>query len=222
LSHGHIILIGILHQVFAMRIYELPSYISEYEADHDSAVRELHRGDLGPLVVESHLANLPSRSVPDFAISDSMNIPAQAPCPQLSLIAFHSREGLSGQGHLVHFPADSSSMISEPTAKLVHRPEIVLPENFRLPPATSVEIVKLGTEGYRAVWLEHNWETQEFRLMKLSAAVDKGKPSIGVILPPDPGLPFSPRECQSLAFDEVTGRLCLGLYNGDLYVLDFV
>jgi len=72
------------------------------------------------------------------------------------------------------------------------------------------------------VWLEHDWELQRFRLMKLSAPVGHGKPTVGVLLPPDPELPFSPRECQSLAFDEVTGRVCLGLYTGDLYILDFV
>ena len=102
------------------------------------------------------------------------------------------------------------------------RPRTTEPRKFTVPGSTSIEVAKIGTRGHRAVWLEHNWETQQFRLMKLSVPVGHGKPSVGVLLPPDPELPFSPRECQSLAFDEVTGRVCLGLYTGNLYILDFV
>ena len=238
LSHGYIILIGVLHHTFAMRIHELPSSIFAREPNCHSTLKDISHDDidgLGRLAAEYHVANVPCDSTPDFVISDSINIPERLLCPELSLMVFHVHDVVSGQGHLARFSVynPSEEFMTEPQL------EIILPQTFLVPPATSMEIVKLGTKGYRAVFLEHNWEKQQFRLMKLSAAVGMDvKPNVGVILPPDPELPFSPRECQSLAFDEVslpkftptkpnrcpkvTGRLCLGLYTGDLYILDFV
>lgn len=34
-------------------------------------------------------------------------------------------------------------------------------------------------------------------------------------------VPFDLSMCQSVAFDETVGRVCLGLYSGDVYVVDF-
>jgi hypothetical protein len=138
------------------------------------------------------------------------------------MVAFDVRGSRAGGGHLVHFCTEDTGDDGQPPSQ----PRMIEPRRFTVPGSTSIEVVKIGTRGHRAVWLEHNWELQQFRLMKLSAPVGHGKPSVGVLLPPDPELPFSPRECQSLAFDEVTGRVCLGLYTGiyifwTLYNLDF-
>jgi hypothetical protein len=94
---------------------------------------------------------------------------------------------------------------------------------------TSQESAALGRLGHRAVWLERNWEDEHVRLMKMSATSqgnNKEQPKvmgikIGVLVPPVPNLPFRPAECRSLAFDEAKGRVVLGLYSGDLCVLDF-
>ncbi|EIN04839.1 hypothetical protein PUNSTDRAFT_128091 [Punctularia strigosozonata HHB-11173 SS5] len=98
---------------------------------------------------------------------------------------------------------------------------------------TSQDSTALGPWGHRAVWLERNWEDEHVRLMKMSASppdhhgrrgtetTDMGI-KLGVLVPPVPNLPFRPAECRSLAFDEAKGRVVLGLYSGDLCVLDFV
>ena len=70
--------------------------------------------------------------------------------------------------------------------------------------------------------VEHNWETQLNRVMKLAYDPATGEAKVGMLLPPDPELPFTPNMCHSLALDEVSGRLCLGMYDGDVYLLDFV
>ena len=197
-----------------MRIYGLPDLIIPGE----SSCPESQDKGLGPIVFSYNVTPIPSLSSPDFAISDSINIPPVGRCSRLSTVAFDARGSGVGGGHLVHFCTEDVNEDGRPPTQ----PETVEPRKFSIPGSTSIEVVKIGTRGHRAVWLEHNWELQQFRLMKLSAPVGHGKPSVGVLLPPDPELPFSPRECQSLAFDEVTGRVCLGLYTGVLYILDFV
>jgi len=213
LAHGHIILVGILNRSFAMRIYGLPDSIlhggSPCPEPQDEGL------GLGPIAFSYNVTPFPSLSSPDFIISDSTNIPPVGRCPRLSMVAFDARGSGVGGGHLVHFCTEDTDNDS--------KPRTIDPRRFTVPGSTSIEISKVGTRGHRAVWLEHNWESQQFRLMKLSAPVGHSMPpSVGVLLPPDPELPFSPRECQSLAFDEVTGRVCLGLYTGTLYILDFV
>lgn len=87
-----------------------------------------------------------------------------------------------------------------------------------MPAQVSAQLAQVGPTG-RAVWLEHNWDTQQRRIMRYQP---RSGATLGMLLPPDPALPFTPNTCHSLVFDEITGRLCLGLFNGDVYVLDFV
>lgn len=197
-----------------MRIYALPDSIYTGK----SPCPEPQDEGLGPIAFSFNVTPISSLSFPDFAISDSINIPPVGQCSRLSMVAFDERGSRSGGGHLVHFYTEGMEGHGEPPSES----RIIEPRRFTVPGSTSVEIVKIGTRGHRAVWLEHNWELQQFRLMKLSGPIGGRKPSVGVLLPPDPELPFSPRQCQSLAFDEVTGRVCLGLYTGNLYILDFV
>ncbi|KAI0749768.1 hypothetical protein C8Q80DRAFT_645405 [Daedaleopsis nitida] len=95
-------------------------------------------------------------------------------------------------------------------------------KDFPIGNESSAQLAQVGAMGIRAVWLEHDWETQLNRVMKLAydPATDVAK--VGMLLPPDPELPFTPNMCHSLAFDEITGRLCLGMYDGNVYMLDFV
>lgn len=50
---------------------------------------------------------------------------------------------------------------------------------------------------------------------------EEGASSVGVLLPPNPSLPFVPEGITCMAFDEATGRLCVGLITGDLWMLDY-
>ena len=196
-----------------MRIYGLPDSIFPGNPPRPESEDQ----GLGPITFSFNVTPTPSLSLPDFAISDSINIPRFGRCSRLSMVAFDSRGSHDGGGHLVHFCTEGVSGGPPPI-----QPRTIGSRKFKVPGSASIEFVKIGTRGHRAVWLEHDWDKQQYRLMKLSGPVGHGKPSVGVLLPSDPELPFSPRECQSLAFDEVTGRVCLGLYTGDLYILDFV
>lgn len=197
-----------------MRIFGLPHSIFP----GNSPPPESQDEGLGPIVFSFDVTPTPRLSLPDFAISDSINIPRVGRCSRLSMVSFDLRGSHIGGGHLVHFCTENKDDNSQQS----NQPRTIEPRRFAVPGSTSIELVKIGTRGHRAVWLEHDWELQRFQLMKLSAPVGHGKPSVGVLLHSDPELPFTPRECQSLAFDEVTGRVCLGLYKGDLYILDFV
>ncbi|KAL1668155.1 hypothetical protein GGF50DRAFT_97077 [Schizophyllum commune] len=50
---------------------------------------------------------------------------------------------------------------------------------------------------------------------------EKRQPVIAPLLPPHLALPFEAHACQSLAFDEAKGRVCLAMHTGDVYVVDF-
>ena len=200
-----------------MRIYALPDSIHTGRYPGEFPCSGPQDEGLGPIAFSFNVTPIPNL-FPDFAISDSINIPPVGRCSRLSMVAFDVRGSCAGDGHLVHFCTQDMNGDGQPPDE----PRMIEPRRFTVPESTSIEVVKVGTRGHRAVWLEHNWELQKFRLVKLSVPVGHGKPSLGVLLPPDPELPFTPRECQSIAFDEVTGRVCLGLYTGDLYILDFV
>ncbi|KAA1467485.1 hypothetical protein DENSPDRAFT_832549 [Dentipellis sp. KUC8613] len=94
---------------------------------------------------------------------------------------------------------------------------------FTVPTTNHASIIRVGPTGRRAVWIERNWDTDQTRLMKsYLPSEDTSSFNAGILLPPNPGLPFTPQLCHSIAFDEVVGRMCLGLITGDLWVLDFV
>jgi len=83
-------------------------------------------------------------------------------------------------------------------------------------------LVRIGTTGRRMVWLEHDLETGRNKMMKLLCRGCSQDTLYGVLIPSQPNLPFSLNTCSILAFDEASGRLCLGFYDGSIHVLDFV
>ncbi|KAL0580947.1 hypothetical protein V5O48_001039 [Marasmius crinis-equi] len=82
----------------------------------------------------------------------------------------------------------------------------------------TIDIICMGHTGRRAVWLERRWDTDAFVLMK--GSFDRA-PLVAPLVPPHMALPFEFHACQSLAFDEATGRVCVALHTGDIYLLDF-
>lgn len=94
---------------------------------------------------------------------------------------------------------------------------------FPIANTASQDYARLGAQGARGVWLERDYESEQIRLVKLGASTFHGATDVstGLLIPPYPNLPFRPQECRSLAFDEARGRLCVGLYSGDVCVLDF-
>ena len=82
--------------------------------------------------------------------------------------------------------------------------------------------------GGKQGWMEHELETGRNRVLKFQMGGEdwerpheKMRVVHGLLLPPEPNLPFALNMCNSLAFDEVSGRLCLAFYDGGLHVLDF-
>lgn len=90
-------------------------------------------------------------------------------------------------------------------------------------PHSLPEEMCIGTSGYRVVWVERSWETDEFKFMKLTLPCSpEERPVVGPLFPPHTALPFRVQSCQSLAFDDAAGRLCVGLHSGEIYLFDFV
>ncbi|KAJ3714243.1 hypothetical protein C8R42DRAFT_683471 [Lentinula raphanica] len=103
-------------------------------------------------------------------------------------------------------------------------------QTFTFPRARDVEVypesTALGLRGRRAVWLERkrdeDSDRMNFNLMKGSFPSNQsGALDVGPLLSEHKALPFGLDTCLSVAFDEAKGRVFLGLYTGDIYVLDF-
>lgn len=82
------------------------------------------------------------------------------------------------------------------------------------------ECASLGTIGRRAVWLEQSLKSDYTRVVRMNCG-GNDSPSLSVLIPPEPQLPFKPSSCRALAFDEASGRVCLGSYKGELFILDY-
>lgn len=154
----------------------------------------------------------------EICISDSINYGTHRPPSSLSFLAFPSLSGTGrGQGKAAHVHL---SIDTQSTDTTMHNVDISTP--FSVPTESYPELVQLGTTGRRAVWLEQSLGSDNVQLMRLDySPTEMGVPRVNVLLPPDPGLPFKPSYCRALAFDEATGRLCLGLFSGELYILDY-
>lgn len=92
-------------------------------------------------------------------------------------------------------------------------------QNFAVGAKTSVDKVCVGKTGRRAVWLQRHWDTDEFDVMRSTFSASS---KVGALFPKHLAFPFGPlHTCQSLAFDEATGRVAMSLLTGQLYILDY-
>ncbi|KAF9237675.1 hypothetical protein BU15DRAFT_75873 [Melanogaster broomeanus] len=89
----------------------------------------------------------------------------------------------------------------------------------------SVGEVRASPSGRRAVWLNPDPDTRECTLMKFASGRTSGNtevgPCISVLMPSFSGLPFSPRDFYSFAFDEISCKLAVSLSSGELYMLHY-
>ncbi|KAI0955830.1 hypothetical protein AcV7_006393 [Taiwanofungus camphoratus] len=209
LRDGHLLLLGTIRSSLVLRIYRLPPSVRAGAARIYDAQDELEDCELVELgmVVAEYEDPIEQDSV---ELHDIARV-SPASMSFLTVLIFYSfTDALSGVAQLTRFPLSLSPRTATKAGATRY---------FFMPPDASAQLAQVGATG-RAVWLEHNWETQLKRIMRYQPR-GVGK-EIGVLLPPDPELPFTPNTCHSLAFDEITGRLCLGMYDGELYVLDFV
>ena len=161
-------------------------------------------------------APLPPRC--DIHVSDTINIGPYKAIPTLNVLAISPwlRKGSLIRFQYVLSP-DSGGVV-----RVVRKADAFMLPSIGSERLSYTELVRLGTSGRRAVWAEYKWDSDDVQINRMDCGSSGRSHSFhSVLLPPDPGLPFKPRECRSIAFDEATGRLCLGLYNGNIYVLDY-
>ncbi|KZT18986.1 hypothetical protein NEOLEDRAFT_1173294 [Neolentinus lepideus HHB14362 ss-1] len=89
-----------------------------------------------------------------------------------------------------------------------------------------VDLPRLGPAGRRALWLQRNVETEEVRVVRAAFpcagdAFSGGDATVATLLGAYPNLPFRPNAVRALAFDEARGRVGVGLFNGEVYVLEY-
>lgn len=193
---------GYSRQEFVLRIHDLPSWQTGHGLGLESEdvtwgkLLKQYSFPLGSNLMDT--VHIPSISV-DF----------------LTIMVFNEADSTQPNVHIVRFPLDGTRSHSEPKVTSARVP---------LPLDTSIRSVSIGTTGRRAVWMEHDLDTTRTRLMKLElGGIHDGAPELfhGILLPADPPLPFSTDACHSLAFDEATCRLCLGLWDSSLQVVDY-
>lgn len=192
-----------------VRVHDLPRAILDPSEDTSESVSEVAALDLGPPVVEHEtleIANV-DFTLPSASISYNPSI--------LPVIASSSSQPFANLrtngAYVFYFPLEEGGEI------LMHQ--------FHVADEASADFICLGQTGRRAVWLEHRWrygwEAEEFFLMKGGFSPDPDKePIVAPLLPSHLALPFELHTCQSLAFDEASGLVCLGLHTGELYILE--
>ncbi|KAI0635949.1 hypothetical protein C8Q77DRAFT_1155689 [Trametes polyzona] len=216
----YLFLVGEVNEDFAVRVYRIPNPFSTPPGGSprasppaaanpaDDVDDDYAYTDLGPMVAQ--FTGPTPMAVPGHHIAQ---VSPATSSPSLAAVMFyHSVHPHSAQ--LLRFSFDV-----EPDAVSLTG---MSSKEFPIGDESSAQLAQVGALGVRGVWLEHNWETQQNRVMKLAYDPHTRKAEVGMLLPPLPELPFTPNMCHSLAFDEVSGRLCLGMYDGNVYVLDFV
>ncbi|KIP08201.1 hypothetical protein PHLGIDRAFT_386921 [Phlebiopsis gigantea 11061_1 CR5-6] len=207
LTHHRMVVFGYLRQDFVVRIYGLPPWLAHagYRLSQEESLDDI---SWGPLITH-HSYPLGN------SMMDTVHIPPVS-VDFLTIMVFNEADLSQPLARVVRFPL----MVGQGPFKLQ-----VVCTRVPLPLDTSIRSVSIGTTGRRAVWMEHNLETTRSRLMKLELGGTQDSTlelSHGILLPSDPPLPFSTDFCHSLAFDEATCRLCLGLFDGRLHVVDFL
>ena len=216
LINHRMVVFGYVRQDFVVRIYDLPPWLTRQTGvsapNRLSALSQ--KGSEGEQVAWGSLVVQHSYPLGNNMM-DTVHIPPVS-VDFLTIMVFNEADPSQPSARVVRFPLTADTKSSPPSVTSTRVP---------LPLDTSIVTVSIGTTGRRAVWLEHNLDTTRSRLMKLElSGAHKTAAELfhGVLLPPDPPLPFSTDACHSLAFDEATCRLCLGLFDGRLHVVDFL
>ncbi|KAK2463399.1 hypothetical protein APHAL10511_004485 [Amanita phalloides] len=200
------ILTGVRNDALVVRIHELPPDLYVKDAFMDVTILSAEQCRLLAEYVLSPVSRLC-----EFYISTE---PVYEHPSHFSLIVFHSfGEHTKGVADVYQVPINTTeSGIQCHSYTRTHR--------FKTAIGTRPEIVCMGKTGYRAVWLDHEWESDEHRLWK--ATFRPGDPAtVDPLVPPHHPLPFEAHMIASLSFEEATGRVCVGLRTGAVYILEF-
>jgi len=211
-----LVLTGVRGQsTLVVRIHDLPAAMSRSATTNSSL--------LSVCLIESLAAPVAEYETPmisdlDYTLcADSMHNVSH-----ISSISFHSLIRRADD-YIFHFPLDQPRSVCAKWLEGgagIRKPSFM--HRFSTHPSASAEIVCLGETGSRAVWLERRWTGDEYTLMKGTFSPNRGNPVIvEPLLARHLALPFELRMCQALAFKESTGRVCVAVHSGDLYILEF-
>lgn len=223
IHQGHIYLFGQNANTTAVHVYQLPARFRSKRATLQPI--QNNGGDSSFIELGSCLAKY-EHTLPRGlrSLADSLHVPLTF-TSSIPVVMFNVADVRTGGSHsrfvgyITHFPVYLPGLPSK----------LYVPTSARIlcSEATSQQFIQLGDTGCRMVWLEHDLESGRNRVLKFEAGgMENGRSESqilhGLLLPPQPDLPFALNACNALAFDEVTGRLCLAFYDGSLHVLDFV
>jgi hypothetical protein len=215
----HVAITSLIDQEDAfVHVYCLPSFVlqpghgPESTKQTSESMNTDQPDSLGPLVAQ-YCFSLPGSH--DYCISGGLHHPSTF---HLSSFAYPGSDETIRDRNIHFYHLCLSLPRSEHTSSS-SAPIDVVPTVVPGNDGTSAPVVCVGVTGRRAVYQERHWEREEVKLMRLSHS--SAGSMAGVLVPPHPALPFTPAACHSLAFDEVTGRLCVGLETGELYILDY-
>ncbi|KDQ59271.1 hypothetical protein JAAARDRAFT_57193 [Jaapia argillacea MUCL 33604] len=229
LFSDQIVFVGSMDDALVVRTYNLPICMlmkgHGRMSSYTPVGQTFQQDDLGDPILDCVVAKLP-QAMTFFTskASELLGSPSSTTPPTLTFLTFRFLEGVPSRLYAARVPLRCTKSTNCTKGHNHGTRFAVSPSIAMVPSAQTAERVQIGVEGRRAVWLDRNLETEEVKVMKLSALSTNGISStykVGVLLPEYPVLPFRPSACRSLAFDEVTGRLCLGLFTGEFYVLDF-
>jgi hypothetical protein len=191
-----------------VRVHDLPTAVSSITTPSSE-----------PIILLESLPT-PNAEYESPAISDvdyHLSADSTRSIPHISSISFHSLVR-TADDYIFHFPLDRSLRHFHDNGRV--QPSFVGPFNTHA--SASAELVCLGETGSRAVWLERRWTSDEYTLMKATFSSNGTNPVVvEPLLARGSALPFELHMCQSLAFEEATGRVCLTIYTGELYILQF-
>ncbi|KAJ7227166.1 hypothetical protein GGX14DRAFT_418416 [Mycena pura] len=210
----HLVLTGVRSQsTLVVRIHDLPPAMSRSATANSSSLLE------SVSLIESLAAPVAEYESPTISDLDyTLCADSTRNVSHISSISFHSLIRRADD-YIFHFPLVCGAKWLEGSAG-TGKPSFI--HRFSTHTSASAEIVCLGETGSRAVWLERRWTSDEYTLMKGTFSPNRGNPVVvEPLLARHLALPFELRMCQALAFEESTGRVCVAVHSGELYILEF-
>lgn len=164
----------------------------------------------------------PQHSSGYFAMSRDVSFTAEVLSPSQSAVGVVSRFFEELWFHRLVVTPTGSDVSAPANRGVSSSTSLEFVTGLKAKAGSNVESLCLGRTGRRMLWLERSWETDEYRLMKLTFLPVGGRDKIlsHELIPPHIVLPFELHKCTAMWFEEATCRICFGLHTGELYLLE--
>lgn len=201
----YIVIVGVFNQQIKVHVRELPSEIFCATVEEDMCVH------WGASIVDYETVRI--RNVEIYISREPVY---RTHLTSFTVMAAYSPFSATHDGiaNIYRFPVDTSARnltFSD------YKPSIT----FNTPANVSLEPTCLGKTGMRTVWLSHQWNSDDYQLMKGSFPINSSKTMVAPLSPLHLALPFEPHTCRSLYFEEATGKVWISVHTGDIFVLQF-